>query len=230
MRSIASSPAASGAYPPSHDASGWLSAGAGFPLGLFGFDWTMELTYMACAAAGGTVLVLQTALMLFGVGDGHGDVDLHHDVGADGGDGSGDHHDGAFGLFSVRAIASFFTFFGLTGWMGTSKGWDPTLTVLVACLAGIALMFLVGWMMRMQSKLQSRGNLDPKNALGLSARVYLRIPARNSGFGKVTVKVQGRTAEFNAFTHGDELPTGALVKITRMSTPDTFEVVPLKEE
>lgn len=195
------------------------------PLAIFGFDWTMELTYMACAAAGGTVLVLQTALLLFGVGDGHADADFHHDVsGSD-----GDHHDGALGLLSVRAIASFFTFFGLTGWMGVSKDWDPTLTVLLAALSGLALMLVVAWMMRMQAKLQSKGNLDPKNALGLSARVYLRIPARKGGFGKVTVKLQGRTAEFSAFTLGDELPTGALVKIERMSTPDTFEVVPLQE-
>lgn len=200
------------------------------PLALFGLDWSMQTTYMVCAAAGGTVLVLQTALLLFGVGDGHPDVDFHHDLGGGHGDGGSDHHDSAFGLLSVRAVASFFTFFGLTGWMGITREWDPTLTVLVATLAGAALMFIVAWLLRMQTKLQSRGNIDPENALGLSARVYLRIPAKNSGFGKVTAKVQGRTVEFNAFTLGNELPTGALVKITRMSTPDTFEVVSLKEE
>jgi len=43
------------------------------------------------------------------------------------------------------------------------------------------------------------------------------------------VKVQGRTAEFSAFTLGEELPTGALVTIARMSRADTFEVVALKE-
>jgi hypothetical protein len=197
------------------------------PIALFGFDWSMQLTYMVCAAAGGTVLVLQTALMLFGVGDGH-DVDLHHDVDAHGH--VGDQPDGYFSLFSVRALASFFTFFGLTGWLGTTKEWGSTTTVLAAIGAGVALMFGVAWMMRMQSKLQSKGNLDPANAVGQSARVYLRIPAKNGGFGKITVKVQGRTAEFSAFTNGDELPTGALVKVTRMRTPDTFEVEALKVE
>jgi hypothetical protein len=189
---------------------------------VFGFDWTMELTYMACAAAGGTVLVLQTALLLFGIGDG-GDVDVHHDFGgADGG--HVDHADGAFSLLSLRAIASFLTFFGLTGWMGTSRGWGEGTTLLVSIAAGLALMVVVAWMMHMQSKLQSRGNLDPRNAVGQSARVYLRIPGANGGFGKISVKVQGRTAEFNACTLGAELPTGALVKVTRMRTPDTFEV------
>lgn len=196
------------------------------PIAIFGFDWTLELTYMACAAAGGTVLVLQTALMLVGVGDGDPGIEVDHDVTGEHGAGE---HDGALGLFSVRAIASFFTFFGLTGWLGLSKDWDPTLTTAIAAAAGFALMLFVAWMMRAQSRLQSKGNLDPRNALGLAARVYLRIPARKSGFGKVTVKVQGRSAEFNAFTLGDELPTGALVKIERMSTPDTFEVALLQE-
>jgi len=194
-------------------------------------DWTMQTTYMACAAAGGTVLVLQTVLLLLGVGDGHPDVDLHHDVDAGGHDGhAGEGHDSAFQLFSVRAVASFLTFFGLTGWYGTARGWSPTLNVFVALAVGVALMMAVAWMLRAQSRLQSKGNLDPKNALGQSARVYLRVPGGNAGFGKVTVKVQGRTAEFSAFTLGRELPTGTLVKITRMSTPDTFEVVALEEE
>ena len=199
------------------------------PIAIFGFDWTMELTYVACAALGGTVLVLQTVLLLFGVGDGHPDVDLHHDFGADAHDGH-EGHLGAFNLLSVRAIASFFTFFGLTGWYGTARDWEPSLTVLCAFAIGAVVMVGIAWMLRAQAKLQSMGNLDPRNALGLSARVYLRVPAKNAGFGKITVKLQGRTAEFNAFTTGDELPTGALVKIARMSTPDTFEVVPLPEE
>lgn len=192
---------------------------------VFGFDWTMTLVYMACAALGGTVLVLQTLLLLFGIGDADGDVDVHHDIGADGGDG----HDGAFGLFSVRTVASFFTFFGLAGWYGTSSGWLPSVTVIIALLAGSGLMVLVALLVQAQMRLQSKGNLDPRNALGQPARVYLRIPARNAGLGKVTVKVQGRSAEFSAFTQGDELPTGALVKIVRQSTPDTFEVAPLQE-
>ncbi len=201
-------------------------------LAIFGLDWSMQMAYIACAAGGGTVLVLQTVLLLLGAG--HGGVDLH-DVDVGGADVGGhaadvDHSDGAFGLFSLRALASFFTFFGLTGWWGTTRGWEPTATVVVSTAAGAALMLAVAWMLRAQRRLESRGNLEPRNAVGLSARVYLRVPGSNTGFGKITVKLQGRTAEFNAFTLGPELPTGALVKIARMSTPDTFEVVPLNED
>jgi hypothetical protein len=198
------------------------------PLAILGIDWTMELVYMACAAAGGAVLVLQTVLLLFGVGDGHADVDLHH--GGDVADGSGEGHDGAFGLLSVRAVASFFTIFGLVGWLGVTQGWRAHWTVMAAVGSGLAVMLLVAWLIRAQMRLQSRGNLEPANAVGQSARVYLRVPAKNAGFGKVTLKLQGRTAEFAAFTSGAELATGALVRIVRMSTPDTFEVEALREE
>jgi hypothetical protein len=198
-------------------------------LSLFVVDWSMQTVYLICAAFGGTVLVIQTLLLLFGLG--HGDLDVPaHDVDVSGHDLHGDHGSGGFGLFSIRALASFFTFFGLGGLLGASRGWDPLVTVIVATAAGGALMLAVAWLFRLQGRLQSRGNLDPRNAVGLSARVYLRVPPRNSGVGKVSVKVQGRTAEFQAFTQGEELPTGALVKLTRLSTPDTFEVVPLREE
>jgi len=194
-------------------------------LAFLGLDWTLSFAYVACAAAGGTVLVLQMALMMLGIGDGHPDMDA-----SGAGHEASDHPDNVFSLLSVRAIAAFFTFFGLTGWLGSSKGWGPTVTLLAACAAGFAMMLVVAWMMKAQSRLQSQGNLDPKGAVGLSGRVYLRIPAANGGFGKVQVKLQGRTAEFSACTAGAELPTGALVRLARMQTPDTFEVVALEEK
>jgi len=54
--------------------------------------------------------------------------------------------------------------------------------------------------------------------------VYLRIPARNAGKGKITVSIQGRTHEFAASTAGQEIPSGAEVKVARQITQDTFEV------
>ena len=188
---------------------------------LIEMDWSMTTVYMACAAGGGSLLILQTLLLLLGWGDADVDLDAGTDV---------DAGDGAFSLFSLRAVVSFFTFFGLTGWFGTVRGWDPMLTVFAAAASGASLMLIVAWLMAMQTKLESKGNLDPKNAVGKAARVYLRVPGQNDGFGKITVNVQSRSAEYNAFTNGDELPTGATVRITRMTTPDTFEVVALTEE
>jgi hypothetical protein len=187
--------------------------------------WTMHTVYLACAAAGGSVLLIQTLLILFGGGD--------HDADAPGSDqaeighsGSGEHdsHDAAFNLLSVRSVAAFLTFFGLAGWGGTTAGWSTFATIIAAVLSGSAMLVAVGWLFSLQNRLYSQGNLEPRNAVGRSARVYLRIPANGAGKGKITVSVQGRTHEFHASTTGAEIPTGAEVKVVKQITQDTFEV------
>jgi hypothetical protein len=176
-------------------------------------DWTLETIYFGCAVVGGAVLLLQTLLLLFG-----GDVDGESDV-----DGDSD----GFSLLSLRAIASFLAFFGLAGWGGTEAGWSTAMTMGVAMGAGLAMLFAVAWLMTLFRKAHEQGNIDPANAVGLPAKVYLRIPGKNKGKGKITVSVQSRSVEFQAMTSGKEIPTGAEVRILSQTTPDTFEVEPL---
>lgn len=192
-------------------------------------NWTMETVYLGCAAVGGTVLVLQTAMALFGGGGDHdvGHVDVGHaDMGhADSGETHG--ADPAFSLLSVRTCAAFLTFFGLVGFGGTTAGWGTYPTMAAALGAGFAMLFAVAWLFSLQKKLYAEGNIDPRNAVGHVARVYLKIPGANAGKGKITVALQGRTVEYNAATAGRELVTGSEVRVVRLITPDTFEVEPL---
>lgn len=188
----------------------------------------METIYLGCAAAGGTILVVQTVMLLFGGGDHDADVGHvdHTEMGAaDSGEAHG--QGTGFGLFSVRTVAAFLTFFGLAGWAGLNAGWSGGATIAVALAAGFAMLLAVAWLFHAQKKLASAGNLDPRNAVGRTARVYLRIPEKNSGKGKITVALQGRTVEFNAFTNGTAIPTDAEVRVVRQVTVDTFEVEPL---
>ncbi len=168
-------------------------------------------TYMACAAVGGLILGLQMLLMLMG-----GDVDGDTDV-------DGDHGDG-LGFLSIRSMAAFLTFFGLTGLLGLDEGWSGAFTVTVALGMGLTSMLLVAWVMATFARLGSEGNVDPANAVGQNARVYLRIPGENQGRGKITVSIQGRTQEFEATTSGPEIPTGAQVRVLRQTSPNIFEV------
>lgn len=185
----------------------------------------MESIYTGCAVVGGTVLLLQFVLSALGLFD--------HDVdGADAVDDVAVEHDpsGAFfKLLSFKAIVAFLTFFGLTGMAaGRSELADP-LRLLIAIGAGCLAFLLVAWLMAGMAKLQCRGNVDLRNALGATARVYLRVPGDNRGRGKVTVSVQGRTVEAKAFTLGDELPTGSLAQIVSVPSSDTVEVVAAAE-
>lgn len=169
--------------------------------------------YMGCAIIGGAIMSLQMILLLFG-----GDVDADTDV-----DDIGDHADG-FGFLSIRSMAGFLTFFGLSGLWGIAEGWGAGPVAGLSLGAGLAMMLFVAWVMSMLQKLTSQGNLNPQNAVGQNANVYLKIPGQNSGKGKITVSIQSRSQEFEAVTGGPELATGSEVRVLRMTTPNTFEV------
>ena len=179
-------------------------------------NW-IEMLCLGCAVVGSAVLVLQTVMSLFG-GD-HGD--MGHDVG----DPSG--HDAAANLISVRSVSAFIAFFGLSSWGCLKSGWSPLAALAVGLLAGLVMLVAVALLFRLPSKMHSEGNIEPEGAVGRVGHVYLRIPANNNGKGKITLVLQGRTAEFHACTRGPEIPTGAEVRIARLITSDTFEVEPL---
>lgn len=187
-------------------------------------EWSLLTVYLGCAAAGGTILLVQTVMLLFGGGDHDGDVG-HVETGIGASD-SGEVHtqDTGFGLFSVRTISAFLAFFGLAGWAGLRAGWSDGITVAVAFGAGTAMLFGVAWLFHVQKRLASQGNVEPARAVGMTARVYLRIPENNTGKGKITVALQGRTVELAAFTKGPAIPTDSEVRVVRQVTPDTFEV------
>jgi len=191
---------------------------------LAALDWSLATVYFGCAVAGGAVLLIQTVMLLFGGGDTDAPhVDMHPDIGAsDSGESPG--HDAGLGLLSIRSLAAFVCFFGLAGMYGVARGWDGSTTLLVSLGVGCVMLLLVAWVFSLQRKLYAAGNVQPANAVGRTARVYLKIPAENQGKGKVTVAVQGRTVEYSALTMGAEIPTGAEVKILRQVTEDTFEV------
>lgn len=184
-------------------------------------DWTLIKVYMACAVAGGSVLIGQTGLSLFGLGGGE-DVDADMDVDDIEGEG------GSLSFLSIRALSGFLTFFGLIGWGGTAAEWGTAPTFLASMAGGGSVMFLIAWTMRFFQRLQSHGNLDPSSAVGKPAHVYLKIPSGRSGKGKITVSLQGRSCEFEAVSPGPELPSGSECRIVRMITEDTFEVAPLE--
>ena len=155
----------------------------------------------------------------WGIGD-HDAADVHDLHGAD--------HGGGFGLLSVRALAAFLAFFGLVGWWLTDSGMGPVPSAALSLVAGGAAMAAVGWLLSQQRRLDVEGNLDPANAVGATATVYLRVPAQGQGAGKIHVKVQGRTAEVAAVSDGPAIATGAMVSVRRLVSPDTVAVSPLE--
>ncbi len=189
----------------------------------------LQNVYFACAAFGGAVLVLQTLASMVGIGHTDGDVDLddlHH--GGHAGHGSVVDGDVFLKLFTLKTIVAFLTFFGLGGLAAERAGMASGGSLGLASVAGVVALYAVAWLMRALSRLQSRGNARLDRAVGLAAKVYLRVPPRGEGQGKVTVAVDGRSLEMKAVSQAGELPTGASVRVIAVRDADTLEVAPLE--
>ncbi len=182
----------------------------------------MSTVFLYCAAIGGTFLVLQFLLLLFGLG-GDTDTGSGHDLGHDVG-----HDQGAFlKLFSLQTLTTFATFFGLVGMATENAGWSPLSVTLTAAVAGIGALWVVARLMRGLAALQSDGSVDLQNAVGHSGSVYLRIPPQGHGHGRVMLTVQGRTVECRAVSRALEIPTGAQVRVLEHTEDDVLVVEPM---
>ncbi len=174
--------------------------------------------YLIAAVVGGAFLIAQALMMMFGYG---GDADHASEFALDeaGVDGNP-----FFGHLSVKTVAAFLTFFGLTGLLTHSLGWTTPWSAVTAFAAGCLAFYIVAMVMISFAKLHSEGNIRLHNAVGQVATVYLKVPARNAGSGKVTVQVQERLIEANAVTAGDEIPTGAKATVVGVLDSETLEV------
>lgn len=214
-------------------------------------DWwnalsTIQQVFYIIAIPSTIILVLQVVLLLFGVGGNH-DADASADGGAelpgdtDGSaeiDANGDfvpehdtlydqgpEHEAGLRILTVRGIVAFLAICGWVGVAALDMGAGAVLSSVLAVIAGLAAMVLVAVVFRFSLKLQQNGNLDLKNAVGLTGEVYLPIP--RGGKGKVTLTVQDRFLELDALCTERDLSTGEAVKVTGITSNNTLIVTPL---
>ena len=181
------------------------------------------------------ILILQTVMLLFGLGGGDGDLDTDCDGGFDcddvpddfEADAAGNFGDGGLRLFTMRGIVAFFAVGAWAGIAALQMGapvWASIITFLaVGFLAMVGVAYFIKWSL----KLQSNGTLKYSNAIGLVGEVYMTVPASGSGKGKINVVLQERYAEIEAVTNCDrELKFGEQVKIVGLADSNTVLVEP----
>ena len=197
---------------------------------MFFVDWWNSLSIVSQIFAlvgivSTLVLLIQTVMMFVGMDDdADGADDLPEDAAMDDGidDGADDLSDleGLEGLrvLTVRGIIAFLVVFGWVGVAMDSAGLALWWTLPAATLGGFLMMLVMALLMRSVMKLRSDGSADNRNALGVSGKVYLTIPAARSGSGKVNLMLQGSYVERNAVTDEKEaIPTGCEVVVTALS-------------
>lgn len=165
-----------------------------------------ERVFFWIAIVASALLLIQIVMMLFSFAgvDADGDGAFDGDVDTDGG----------LSFFSIKGITAFFA---LGGWCGFAAAtyiendWAP---ILIAVATGTAALLGVGFAMKGISKLQCSGNLDKGKLVGMTATVYVSVPALREGRGKITLTAQGKYMEIDAMTDdGERISVDTQVKI-----------------
>lgn len=164
------------------------------------------------------------------------DLDISGDTGLDSADpGTGDGGSpgdlGALHLFTLEGIVAFLAVFSWTAILAYQSGVAGTLSVFIGAVLGALAMYGVAKIIQLTARLASNGTLQMRNALGQTATVYLMIPARGAGQGKVNLTVQERFIEASAITDGAvSLPSGAFVRVVDVRADNVLVVEQEEEE
>ncbi|MEO1496096.1 MAG: hypothetical protein AAFV43_02990 [Planctomycetota bacterium] len=184
--------------------------------------------YLYSAIGGGVVLAIQLGMMLLGMDDTFAEGG---DTGFDFSDADADGGNESSGLWllemiSLRTVSAAATLFGIVGWSAMSAGQSAGASLAFAGLAGYAALYFVYWLFKQVFRLEASGNANIQNAVGLPAQVYVPIGPGDAA-GKVTLKMQGRTMEYQALTSAaSRLATGEQVVVTEVVSSDTLRVAP----
>jgi hypothetical protein len=167
----------------------------------------------------GTVFFLLRLLLALFFGDGAGDVD--GDLG-DVGDA-----DSTFSMFSLLSILAFFMG---AGWMGLTCRIDWGLNSMVSALAasgfGMLLMLMASGLMAFARSLNRTVDYDLNTAVGKTASVYMSIPERGDGRGKIKVNVSGRLKMLDAISNGPAIQEFKSVRVLSVRDDGTYIVEP----
>lgn len=181
-----------------------------FPLWWEGLS-TIEKTYWMIAFPS-TLMFLIQLVMTFIAGDIDHDMDhgMGHDVDAQI---DGDHGIG-FQFITFKNLIAFFTLFAWSGLAAIEGGFSLAIIIIISMISGLAMMIIMATLFYYISRLTQSGTLDMENAVGETGDVYLTIPAKKSGIGKVQITIQGHLHTLNAMTEDlEDIKTGGIVEV-----------------
>jgi len=175
--------------------------------------------YLLCAVFGGTLILFQMFLMMFGIGGA--------DEASDFGDATDHSPADIFKVLSFRTITAGIAFFGLGGLAGLTGETSQLVSFFIAVISGLISIYAVYYLYAAVARLKDDGTLSVKTLVGSTGSVYVRIPSAKSGNGKVLVSQQGRTVEYEAMTAGEELKSGTPIVVVAVVSTTIVEVAVL---
>lgn len=144
-------------------------------------------------------------------------------IGADASDGTeadfdGDlgHSEAPFQLFSLRNLINFLLGFSWTGISLYDLIESKLILLALAFVVGVSFVALFFLIIRQVQKLAEDNSFRISSTLNKTAEVYLTIPERKKGKGKITLTVNGSYRELDAMTENDRIESGSVVRIVKI--------------
>jgi hypothetical protein len=173
-------------------------------------------TYWYVAIPSSLIFTIQTIMTFIG-------ADASDGIEADF-DGDLDGSDAPFQLFSFRNLINFLLGFSWTGVAFYSTIGNQFILLSLSLSVGLLFLYVFFLIIRQVQKLAENNSFQIKNTIEKTAEVYLTIPEKLSGSGKVLVSVNGSVHELAAMTEGDKLPSGTMVKIIKVESENILIV------
>lgn len=179
-----------------------------------------EKIYWCIAIPFSVLFILQIILTFLGgdideiEADGDSDISVDHDTGID------------FQFLTLKNLVAFFTIFGWAGIACIDGGLGIGKTVIISSISGFIMMSIMASIIYFMGKLTDSGTLNMNNAIGKVGSVYLPIPAKRNGLGKIQVKVQGLRTLDAMTDYEEEIKTGAVVDVVEILNNEILVVKP----
>ena len=179
-------------------------------------------TYWLVAIPTSLFFIFQT-LMIF-IGGGHTDgTDADFDT-------DGSHFDGTDTPLQLLSLRNFINF--LLGFSWTGISFYTTITNKVGLFAlslGVGFLFLYFFFMILKKvqQLSEDNSFNIENTLFKTAEVYLPIPEKKSGKGKIMISVKGAFHELDAMTENESIPSNTIVKVVKIEANNLLIVEPI---
>ncbi|MBQ7687067.1 MAG: NfeD family protein [Bacteroidaceae bacterium] len=173
--------------------------------------------FWGCAVVASLIFLVQMVLTLIGMDSSDMDVDFDGANTMDLG--------GGLNLFTIKNFIGFLVGFGWAGVCFYNSITSSVLLILVAVIVGLLFVGIFVVIYKQTKKLEHNGAFQIDEVKGTTVSVYLRIPAQGSGKGKVQVSQNGSVHELDALTDGEEIPSGAKVKVVEIVDNETVKVV-----
>lgn len=156
------------------------------------------------------IFAVQSVMTFLG-GDVHDGLNADFDSDLPGGD-------TPFQLFTFRNMINFLLGFSWTGISFYNLIENRIILIGLALFIGAVFVLFFFMVIRQIEKLAEDNTFKITNTLNQTASVYLPIPAKKKGAGKVQISVKGSFHELDAITENEKIETSSMVRIVKIES------------